>query len=58
MNEATIKIVSRLDLIYGNLIDQQKVRQVVDEVLYEYDLTPKETLPAVLIIWEIGFCCI
>lgn len=48
MNEATIKIVSRLDLIYGNLIDQQKVRQVVDEVLYEYDLTPKETLPAVL----------
>lgn len=48
MNEATIKIVSKLDLIYGNLIDQQKVRQVVEEVLYEYELTPKETLPAVL----------
>lgn len=48
MNEATIKIVSKLDLIYGNLIDQQKVRQVVEEVLYEYDLTPKETLPAIL----------
>lgn len=48
MNEATIKIVSRLDLLYGDLIDQQKVRQVVEEVLYEYDLTPKETLPAVL----------
>lgn len=48
MNEATIKIVSKLDLLYGDLIDQQKVRQVVEEVLYEYELTPKETLPAVL----------
>ena len=48
MNEATIKIVSKLDLIYGNLIDQQIVRQIVDEVLYEYDLIPKETLPAVI----------
>lgn len=48
INEATIKIVSRLDLMYGNLIDQSKVRRAIEEVLYEYDITLKETLPAVL----------
>ena len=48
MNEATIKIVGRLDLEYGNLIDQQIVKQIVEEILYEYNLTPKETLPAVI----------
>lgn len=48
MNEATIKIVSKLDLLYGNLIDLGEVRQVVEEVLYGYELTPKETLPATL----------
>lgn len=47
-NEATIKIVSRLDQLYGNLIDQQRVRQIVEDVLYGYDLSPKETLPATL----------
>lgn len=48
MNEATIKIVSKLDLLYGNLIDLKEVRQVVEEVLYEYEITPKETLPAIM----------
>lgn len=48
ISEATIKIVSKLDLMYGNLIDQQEVRQAIEGILYEYELTPKETLPAVL----------
>lgn len=46
--EATIKIVGKLDLLYPGLFDQAKVRLVVEEVLYDYDVTPKETLPAVL----------
>lgn len=48
INEATIRIVSRLDLMYGNLINQAMVRQAIEEVLYEYDISLKETLPAVL----------
>lgn len=48
MNEATIRIVSKLDLEYGDLIDQQKVRQIIEEVLYDYELTMKETLPAII----------
>ena len=47
MNEATIKILGKLDLMYGNLIDQEQVRQAIEEVLHEYDIAPKETLPAV-----------
>jgi len=48
MNEIIVKIIGRLDLEYGNLIDQQKVRSIIEEVLYGYNITSKETLPATL----------
>ncbi len=46
--EATIKIVSKLDRLYGSLINQQKVKAIIEEVLYDYDITPKETAIATL----------
>lgn len=46
--EATIRIVGKLDLLYPGMFDQAKIRQAVEEVLYEYDITIKETLPAVI----------
>ena len=58
MNEATIKIVGRLDLEYGNLIDQQIVKQIVEEILYSIILLQRKLCRLLLTIWEIGFCCI
>lgn len=46
--EATIRIIEKLDLLYPGLFDQAKVRQAIEQVLYDYNITPKETLPAVL----------
>ena len=47
-NEATIKIVSKLHLMYGNLIDQQRVKMMIEKELYEYLITDKETSIAVI----------
>lgn len=47
-NEATVKIIGKLDLVYGDIIDQQQAREIIESVLYDYNLTPKETLPAVI----------
>lgn len=38
--EAVIRIVGKLDLIYSAVMDQQEVRRIVEEVLYDYDLFP------------------
>ncbi len=46
--EATIRIVGKLDLLYPGMFDQAKVRRAIEEVLYDYDITTKETLPAVI----------
>jgi integrase/recombinase XerD len=48
MNEATIKIIKKLDLIYGDKINSSRVRNIIDEILYQYNITPKETLPTTL----------
>ena len=32
----------------GDIISQPKVRQIVEQALYSYNIAPKETLPAVL----------
>ncbi|MCF6464217.1 site-specific tyrosine recombinase/integron integrase [Clostridium sp. Cult1] len=46
--EATIRIVGKLDLLYPGIFDQAKVRQAIEEVLYDYTVEDKETLPAVI----------
>lgn len=46
--EVAIRIVGKLDLLYGDVFDQAKVRQAVEEVLYDYDIKTKETSLAVL----------
>lgn len=46
--EAVIRIVGKLDLIYGDVFDQAKVREVIEGILYDYDITTKETSLAVL----------
>jgi len=39
-DEATIRIIGKLDLAYGDIFDQRKVRMIVEEVLYDYELVP------------------
>lgn len=46
--EVTVRIVRKLDQLYPGMFDQTTVRQAIEEVLYDYDVSPKETLPAVL----------
>lgn len=41
-DEAIIKIVSRLELMYGNVIDMYKTKELLEEVLYDYDIVDKE----------------
>lgn len=36
--EAIVRIVGKLDLQFGDVLDQRKVREIIEEVLYEYDL--------------------
>ena len=43
MNEVVLKIVGKLDLLYGNSIDQKEVRDAIEEVLVKYEITPKST---------------
>ncbi|MFT9495865.1 site-specific tyrosine recombinase/integron integrase [Anaerosolibacter sp.] len=40
--EAVIRIIGKLDLLYGSIIDQRQVREVLEEVLHDYDLNPTE----------------
>lgn len=46
--EATIRIVRRLDSLYPGMFDQAKVRQAIEEVLYDYTVSEKETSLAVI----------
>lgn len=46
--EATIRIIGKLDLLYPGQFDQAIVRQAIEEVLYSYTVEDKETLPATL----------
>lgn len=46
--EVAIKIVSKLDSLYPNLFDLNRVRQAIEEVLYDYSIQDKETSLAVI----------
>lgn len=41
--EAAIKIISKLDMLYGDVFDQALVRQAIEEVLYDYTIEDKST---------------
>lgn len=42
-DEIIIRIVSKLDVMYNDTIDQQKVKLALDEILYDYDINVKST---------------
>lgn len=46
--EAVIRIVSNLDMMYGDVFDQARVRQAIESVLYDYDVNTKVTALAVM----------
>ena len=46
--EATIKIVSQLGMLYGDVFDQALVRQAIEGVLYDYTVEDKPTSLAVI----------
>lgn len=46
--EAVIRIVGKLDMLYGDVFDQAVVRQAVEEILYDYTVEDKETSLAVM----------
>lgn len=39
-DEAVVRIVGKLDLLYGDFLEQKKVREIIEEVLYDYELVP------------------
>lgn len=39
--EVMIRIVGKLDLLYGNLINQEEVKKIIEEVLYDYEIGEK-----------------
>lgn len=39
-DEAVVRIVGKLDLLYGDFLEQHKVREIIEEVLYDYELVP------------------
>lgn len=46
--EATIKIVNKLEILLGDVFDQALVRQAIEGVLYDYLVEDKETSLAVI----------
>lgn len=46
--EVTIKIISKLDMLYGDVFDQALVRQAIEGVLYDYTVEDKPTSLAVI----------
>lgn len=46
--EATIRIIEKLDKIYGDAINPMKVRKIIEEVLNDYDVNEKTTAIALL----------
>lgn len=48
INEIIVEIVGNIGAVYGDIIEQPKIRQIVEQSLYNYNITPKETLPAVI----------
>lgn len=46
--EVTIKIINKLDILYGDIFDQSVARQAIEEVLYDYNIEDKPTSLAVI----------
>lgn len=46
--EVVIRIIKQLDKEYSDVINQQKVRQIIEGVLYDFDVTPKTTALALV----------
>lgn len=46
--EATIKIVNKLEMLLGDVFDQAVIRQAIEGVLYDYVVEDKETSLAVI----------
>ena len=46
--EVTIKIINKLDILYGDIFDQSIARQAIEEVLYDYNIEDKPTSLAVI----------
>lgn len=42
-DEVIIKIITRLDSMYGDIVNQQDVRMILEESLYDYEVKLKET---------------
>lgn len=42
-NEVVVRILGRLDLMYGNAIDQQATKKIIEEILYDYKVIMEET---------------
>ncbi len=40
--EVVVRIIGKLDLVYGDIINQKEVRGIIEEVLYDYDLCTTE----------------
>lgn len=47
-NEVIIRVVDKLDEMYGDSINQQDVKQVIEGILYNFDVTTKETALALV----------
>ncbi len=42
-DEVVIRIITKLDETYGDIINLQDIRPVLDEILYDFDVIPKST---------------
>ncbi|SFA70486.1 hypothetical protein [Clostridium frigidicarnis] len=42
-DEVVIKMVGRLTIEFPEYKDQLKIREIIEEVLYKYDINPQET---------------
>lgn len=42
-DELIIRIIGKLDLLYGDVFNQQQVKMLLEETLYDYDVVTKET---------------
>ena len=42
-DEVIIRIIGKLDDTYGDIINQQEIKQIIESVLYDYDVTTKIT---------------
>lgn len=46
--EAVIRIIGKLDLSYGDIFNLAEIRQIIESILYEYDVNTKETSLAII----------